>query len=122
MKAGMGLDRLRVLVVDDDAALRLTLVNALRLRFVVVEASRVDEARELLKGAPIDVLLSDYDLGANDTGLTLLREVRLRYPATRRILMTGGVPEDVVIEDELVEFVIKKPFDVPRLIRRILRR
>lgn len=122
MRAGVGVDRLRVLVVDDDSALRRTLLNALRPIFTVIEAGHIDEARDFLARGRVDVLVSDFDLGTPETGLTLLREAREKYPATRRILMTGGLPKDTVVEDELVELVIKKPFDIARLIKRIGRR
>jgi CheY-like chemotaxis protein len=59
-----------ILVVDDEALLRLDLVEALRdAGYGVLEASDANQALDhLFDSRPIDVLITDIDLGAGLTG------------------------------------------------------
>jgi two-component system, cell cycle response regulator len=66
----------RVLLVDDDENFRAWLTQLMRrLGFAVVTASDGDHALTLLREAPIDLLISDYQMPRFD-GFDLIRAIR----------------------------------------------
>jgi signal transduction histidine kinase/CheY-like chemotaxis protein len=87
----------RVLVVDDDLAVRDALTSLLRLwGLTVMEAANSTAALTTLDRAP-DLLITDYRL-ADQNGLTLARSLRARWPDTEFpvIIITGDTsPESV---------------------------
>ena len=82
--------RERVLVVDDDAALRGVLADILREAGLEVEtAASGAEAMSKLDEGITDVILSDVGMPGMD-GIDLLRRVRERDLDVPVVLMTGG--------------------------------
>lgn len=80
-----------VLLVDDDATLLEPLAGFLRCSSLAVQtATSVDDALALLRTQPFDVLVTDYDLSANDTGGDLLEIAAAKYPAVGRVLHSGS--------------------------------
>lgn len=78
-----------ILLVDDDPDVRGSLRRGLRgSEFVVTEASDAASALQLLAVRRFDVIISDFTMPGL-SGLELLHQVRMRYPATVRILLTG---------------------------------
>jgi len=79
----------RVLVVDDEAAIRNFLVRVLQLSgYEVTAAADGRDALEKLEGTAFDVLLTDIKMDRLD-GVELLRVARYRYPDLAVILLTG---------------------------------
>jgi EAL domain-containing protein (putative c-di-GMP-specific phosphodiesterase class I)/CheY-like chemotaxis protein len=79
----------RILVVDDDDALRLSLVRFLvHAGFTVVEVDRVSRALIALDASPFDVVVSDVNM-PDGGGLELLRAVRRIDLDVPVILITG---------------------------------
>lgn len=106
--------RRNVLVVDDDASLRLLCRVNLELDgHTVHEAATLAEARELLEQQSPDVLLLDIHVGVED-GLELLDETESLDLPTRVVLLsgTGDIGPDLA---ERVDCVLGKPFDLDRL-------
>ncbi len=107
----------RVLIVDDEVSLLLTL--AANLELDGLEVSTADggaQALELVKHQPFDVMLSDVRMpGMN--GVELFREVRKLRPNLPVILMTAYSVESLL--DEAIRegafAVLPKPFDLDRL-------
>jgi DNA-binding NtrC family response regulator len=82
-------DEYTILLVDDQRDVRSALRRALFLPgYTIHEANGGAEALEILRAGPIDAVVSDYDMPGID-GMSLLQRVRLQYPATVRILVTG---------------------------------
>jgi DNA-binding response OmpR family regulator len=103
-----------VLVVDDDPSIRLLCRVNLELDgCTVLEAGRLDEARELLSGTPVDVVLLDVHVGRDD-GRELLRELRESSPGTPVALLTGS-SEPRTLEPERADALIPKPFRLEQL-------
>ena len=101
--------RARILVVDDDPVLRRTLVRILESLFDIVLAESVAGALEELERSPYDVVLSD-DKMPDGLGRALLATIRLRYPSTRRVLMSGqDIPSERDLDPAWERFV-QKPF------------
>ncbi|MBN8635124.1 MAG: response regulator transcription factor [Anaerolineae bacterium] len=79
----------RVLVVDDEAAIRNFVVRVLQLSgYAVTAAADGREALEKLEGAAFAVLLTDIKMDRLD-GVELLRAAKERYPDLAVILLTG---------------------------------
>jgi DNA-binding response OmpR family regulator len=111
----------RVLVVEDDAAIRRGLVDALRFHgFEVAEASDGSEGLGRARGPAYDLLLLDLVLPGRD-GLEILREVRLAHPTVAVIVLTArGEEADRVKGLQLgADDYVVKPFGIRELLARI---
>jgi DNA-binding NtrC family response regulator len=107
---------LRILVVDDEALIRWSLLETLTsCGHAVVEAGDAASAVQAVTAAvvPFDIVLLDLCLPDSD-GLALLSRLRRLAPAAQIILMTAyGTPE--ILQGALnlgVYRVINKPFDL----------
>src|SRR5262245_9920124 len=81
--------RARVLVVEDEAYVRESLLELLRARgFRVEGASGVAEALRLLERTPVDVVLTDLRM-PELTGLDLVRRMQETAPEVPVIVLTG---------------------------------
>jgi DNA-binding NtrC family response regulator len=103
----------RILVVDDEAAIRLALAELLGAEgHSVREAAGGDEALAALDGAPADLVLADLRMPGMD-GLRLLAEIRIRFPETLVVLVTAQGDERTAVEAlKLGAYdYIPKPFD-----------
>src|SRR5688572_33426961 len=87
----------RVLVVDDEEAVLLTIQGVLELDgYEVVATSSGRQALELLQSQPFDLLLTDLRIEDFD-GLELLREQRQRAPDAQSIMLTGYASLDTAL-------------------------
>jgi DNA-binding NtrC family response regulator len=103
-----------VLVVDDDASIRLLCRINLELEgWSVREASTLAEAREQLADGAVAAVLLDVHVGT-DSGVACLEELRAERPGTPVAMLTGSadLPE---VEGITVEAVIAKPFTLEDL-------
>ena len=79
-----------ILIVDDEQGLLTTLVMAFRTQGYLAEGvASGAEALATLARAPFDVVLTDLRMGGMD-GLSLMERIRVRFPETAIILMTGA--------------------------------
>jgi DNA-binding response OmpR family regulator len=111
----------RVLVVDDDAAVRRMLVDYLGAHDYAVDvAANGSELRQYFERQTPDAVLLDVGLPGED-GLSLARYLRERY-AVGIIMVTGadGVVDRVVGLEVGADDYIAKPFD-PRELRARLK-
>jgi two-component system response regulator AtoC len=109
---------LRVLVVDDEALIRWSLVETLAdAGLSVAEAGDGQSAvRALREDGPFDVVVLDYRLpDSND--LNLLGTIRRLSPRTAVVMMTAfGTPELASGALELGAYrVVAKPFDMHQM-------
>jgi two-component system NtrC family response regulator len=100
----------RVLVVDDDKAVRAALrVNLEKAGLDVRLASTAEEGLQLLHDSPVDIVLTDVKMpGAS--GIELLQEVKSRWPDVQVVVMTGqGTVEDAVraMKHGAADYIIK---------------
>jgi DNA-binding NtrC family response regulator len=78
-----------ILIVDDEEATRIALSRLLEKENLLPYcASSGEEALEVLKKNPIDIIISDLKL-PNMSGIDLLRAVKVRLPNISFILITG---------------------------------
>jgi DNA-binding response OmpR family regulator len=84
------LDRLRVMVVDDNASILKFLCAAFGAHdCAVAQAGTAEEALELLRAQSFDLVVSDIKMPGL-SGLDLLRAVKRRQPGTPVALITGA--------------------------------
>jgi DNA-binding response OmpR family regulator len=116
----MQASRPRVLVVDDDAALRMLVRVNLELEgFDVDEAASVDATEAALRSGRPDVVLLDVHLGGQETFSLLARIRAQEIPVA---LVTGSA--DLDPDRTPADGVLMKPFtpqDLVALTRRLAR-
>ena len=111
----------RVLLVDDNSDLRLTLSEFLNARgFRVTCAKNGTEAIQLLNqtgSQPYDMVFTDLRMPPGPDGLEVLKAARIRNPHTSVVVMTGFSSIDTAIESiRLGAFdYLTKPFQVAEL-------
>lgn len=114
--------RARLLVVDDDAQIGVSLVQLLRRHGYGAESVRNGrEALARISRHPVDVILSDIFMPDFD-GFELLRILVKVSPRPRLVAMTGGdnsaMPDMLRVAVQLgAERGIRKPFEPDQLLR-----
>ncbi len=116
---------LRVLVVDDDRAVReMTAEMLLERGHSVTVAADGAQALALLDGPaahdrPFDLMLVDYVMpGMN--GVALIQAAQVLHPALRALLVTGNAESDTA-EAIRPEEMMRKPFTIAQLEDRMAR-
>jgi two-component system OmpR family response regulator len=118
--------RIRILVVDDEPAIRSILRSGLELEgYEVSEAGNKAELLRCLETAPIDLITLDLDLGG-ENGLHLAREVRAQHNIPI-IMITGKADafDRVAGLEQGADDYIVKPFHIREVLMRacsVLRR
>src|SRR5437879_2670663 len=88
----------RILMVDDEAAIRLTLGALLeRAGYAVTPAENGEEAVALLERQAFDLLLVDLKMPAMD-GIQVVAAARARQPQIAAIVLTGHGSLDTAVE------------------------
>jgi two-component system C4-dicarboxylate transport response regulator DctD len=106
-----------VLVVDDDASIRLLCRINLELEgWTVREAGTLEDARQELDDGRVEVVLLDVHVGA-DSGVEFLEELRRDHPATPVALLTGsvGTGGPAAVDEIGADAVVSKPFTLEQL-------
>lgn len=86
----MNVSEYRILLVDDEEGICFTLGLLLKKEgYQVDSASRIEDARELIRNCRYDLAFFDIMLGG-DNGLDLLREIKVAAPATQVVMFTGS--------------------------------
>jgi DNA-binding response OmpR family regulator len=111
----------RILVVEDDAAIRRGLVDALKFAgYAPLEAGDGQAGLVAALGAEVDLVLLDVLMPRMD-GFTMLRELRKAKPAIPVIILTAkGEEQDRVrgLKDGADDYVVK-PFSATELLARV---
>jgi two-component system response regulator HydG len=112
-----------ILVVDDDDALRDTLVQALETGNVEVDsASSAAEAIRLLQDRVFAVVVTDVVMREQD-GFAVLKEAKERYRNCKVIMLTGHGSREVAVQamQEGATYYIEKPVDLTELRTKVAR-
>src|SRR6185295_10495113 len=103
-----------VLVVEDDASLRLLCRLNLELEhYRVLEAGTLTRATELLAEEPVDVVLLDLHV-AGRHGTELVPVIKSERPRASSCLLSGTSETDPPMQEGVDAFV-RKPFDIEHL-------
>ncbi len=110
--AGMDALQPRVLVVEDEFLIRLTLVEALSDDgFEVLEAETGDDALQILQSDPaICLLLTDIQMPGTLNGRTLAIKARENLPNLPIIFMTGRLEAGDDAHGSTRDIFIAKPY------------
>ncbi|HMD77913.1 MAG TPA: response regulator transcription factor [Terracidiphilus sp.] len=112
---------IRILVVDDESAIRRALrPPLLELGFQVVDASRGEEALQMLRAGAFDVVLLDINMPGIG-GIETLRRIRVFAPRLPILMLTVRDQEEDKVEalDLGADDYVTKPFSTRELIARI---
>jgi len=116
---------LRMLFVDDEPGIRLTLPEILRTRGYDVEvASSVSEALSAIQARTFDVLLSDLNIGNPGDGFTVVSAMRRTQPGCITLILTGYPGFETALQAirSQVDDYLVKPTQVERLLETIERK
>lgn len=116
-------EALRILLVDDDEAIRRIYGTALsREGFHVVTAESVEAAGEVVDAqpTPFDAALIDLVL-PDGWGSSLAFSLREQQPDVRIIYMSGFTTTDPILRDGIEDHMVflEKPFSLDQLLRAI---
>jgi len=109
----------QILVCDDEPEIRAAMRRTLH-RFQVTAVESMEEALAKLRESSFDAVVSDFNLGVqNGDGLELLQLVRVLYPETTRLLVTGNTDVQIAIRalnEGAVHRFFLKPWDDDQLV------
>ncbi|WP_260738591.1 response regulator [Tunturiibacter lichenicola] len=115
----------KLLLVDDDEVIRLTLGIILRKHgFHVTVAATVTEALKYISSGVFDVLLSDLHMPGAGDGLTVVSAMRHSNPKAVTILLSSFPHMDAAAQAILLQTdeILVKPMDVTMLVDAIKQR
>jgi ActR/RegA family two-component response regulator len=115
----------KLLLVDDDETIRLTLDIILRKHgFDVTVAATVTEALKRISSEVFDVLLSDLHMPGAGDGLTVVSAMRHANPKAVTILLSSFPHMDAATQAILLQTdeILVKPMDVNMLVDAIKQR
>ena len=114
----MASPRCRVVLVEDQEAVRRSLERALRFHgSEVVSATNVLAAQQLLLAGACDLLLSDISLAQQDDGIQLTQWARAAMPDLP-IVLISGLPNPqlpAALRDDARLHLLAKPFGMAQL-------
>lgn len=117
---------IRVMIIDDEPLMRITVQDALLAEgYKVTAAETGEEGVTLLRENPVDILISDLKLPDMD-GIQVLKDAKIIGPETQVILITayGSIDSAVTAMKEGASDYLTKPFSMDELlliIKRLLR-
>jgi two-component system, NtrC family, response regulator HydG len=114
---------MRIVVVDDEPAVRFALAELLgEAGHEVRAAEHAPAALAALEGSPADLVISDLSMPAM-SGMQLLDEVRARHPHTLFVLVTAHGDERLAVEALRLGAwdYVPKPFDNAEIVALVER-
>jgi ActR/RegA family two-component response regulator len=109
----------RILFVDDEPKIVLTMPQVLRQRgYQVTAVETVSDALEQINATRFDLLLTDLNIGEQDDGLAVVSAMRRTQPNCLILILTGFPGFDTVLEamrNQVDEYLIK-PAPIPALL------
>jgi DNA-binding response OmpR family regulator len=115
-------DQPKILFVDDDDTVRLTLSQVLQsYGFEVTSAATVAEASDLITQHRFDVLISDLNIGRPGDGFTVVSAMRAHQPDALRFILTAYPAFESALDairEEVHDYLIK-PTETEALVENI---
>ena len=116
------MEPVRVLFVDDEPGIRLTMPEILLQHgFSVTAVGTVNEALAVITSAQFDVLISDLNIGQAGDGFTVVSAMRRTQPNCVTLILTGypdfGTALDAIRNQ--VDGYLIKPAQIPTLVSLI---
>jgi DNA-binding NtrC family response regulator len=118
----------RILIVEDEAAIRLALTGLLKREgYVVEQAGDGSEALRRLADERFDFVLTDLALGPGPSGMEVLAKAKEREPELPVVMITAHGNEKIAVEamKRGADDYVPKPFDndeIRLVVKRCLER
>jgi YesN/AraC family two-component response regulator len=112
-------NKVRVLFVDDEPAIRITLPMILKQAgYQVTTAATVPEALDCIRTEQFDLLLSDMNIGQPGDGFTVISAMRRSQPDAVTLILTGFPDFDTALQAlrSQVDDYLTKPTEVKKLL------
>src|SRR5918998_3823234 len=115
---------LNLLLIDDNEDDRVLIIYELRREFPELQVESIIDTESLhqaLTTGNFNLVITDYQLRWND-GLTVLREIKTRYPTYPVIMFTDSGDQEIAVEAMkagLDDYIIKSPKHYVRLARAV---
>ena len=107
----------RVLIIEDNDALRIVLFTVLRHQPLSVDtASSAEEAMEKVRACDYALILLDMELPDDDSEEFLRRFHDFRPEATSFIMAVRNPRSDQILEPGLVNAIVNKPLEIDTLV------
>ena len=102
----------KILIVDDELLIRRVFQRVFKGEpYTVLDAAGAEEAMALhTEHEPIQVLITDVRLAGDINGCQLARELHLRQPSMRIIIISGDVPTTISGLEPGSYWTLQKPF------------
>lgn len=120
------MDKIRILIVDDESSLRLGVKGILADEgYEVEEAQTGEDAIEKIRAAAPHLVLQDVNMGAGMKGFDVCRRIKAN-PKTRQIgviMLTADSEKGTVVEcvEAGADDYLLKPYDAAKLLHRVRR-
>lgn len=114
--------RRRILFVDDEPNIRLTLPSVLEHHgFEVKAAATVPEAIAQINASRFDVLISDLNVGETGDGFRVVGAMREKQPGCITVILTGYPAFETAVDAirHKVDDYVVKPVDVGVLVKSL---
>ncbi|WP_319778185.1 response regulator [Maridesulfovibrio sp.] len=115
------MERVRVLLVDDEVDFSRVLARRLERRGLTVStAAGADEAVDVLKELPVNAVVLDIKMPGRD-GIQLLGEIKRQYPQIAVVMLTAHAEADIVVSSLAMgacDYLLK-PADVDEIVCKI---
>jgi CheY-like chemotaxis protein len=114
----------RILVVDDESAIRKLFIRHLEGRgYVVIEASNGKEGLKRYRENPADLIVTDIVMPEKE-GIGMMMELRREFPDLKVIAISGGGLNDPGSYLETAKYLgalhtFTKPLDWPELLTAV---
>lgn len=113
---------LRILIVEDEMLIRLSMVDSLEDEgHIVFEAGNAADALRILTGEAVDVMVADIGL-PDMSGAVLARQALAQYPNLRIVFATGRDDPSLIARESGITnpVMLRKPYS-PEALRNALR-
>lgn len=113
---------MKILVVDDERIVLESCKKVLGDCFEVIPARSAEAALEVMRREPVQLILLDIKMPVKD-GMTLLSEIKERWPNIPVIVMSGYATTETVDQVSKTEAAtfIAKPFTPDELLEAVAR-
>lgn len=115
------MEKIRVLVVDDERDFAAPLVRRLKLRGLeTLSASSGVQALDMLAERPMDVVILDVRMPGMD-GIQAIKEIKARHPLLEVIMLTGHADLEASLqgmEQGAFDYLLK-PADIDDLVYKV---
>jgi DNA-binding response OmpR family regulator len=116
------MEKIHTLVVDDEPGIRFFVEETLhRSGHDLMTAKSGEEALNILRDTPFDLVVLDLKLGGKIDGIKVLEAIRWRWPDTRVIILTAHGSLDTALKaiDQGIEKYVQKPLS-PQELRSVV--